>query len=304
MENYKLILSNIKAIGKAEIYLGNNNISMIAGNNNTGKSTILKILFSLIKCSNEEDCDFINTLKSELGNNVVNEYADYGEIELYKEDRIIYKIEISKGLYYKEIINNLEEIHYKDVTYIGNNNILELYSIWELILKDESTCYSTKDIIRKIKINSELDNGNIVSIDSILYNKIYDEDECRLIRVDTVGSGQSRIELLRSIINTSKSENLLLIDIPESGVHLGNIKNVCEILSSTESSKVIVSNNDLLIGRLKDESKVHIANKSAGSIECKNYSIIKYTENLSEIYDQYIEPLSEWRIEKVGRLIE
>ena len=193
-----LQLKNIGMIQEAAVNL--NGLTVIAGENDTGKSTIGKIVFALIKA------DMISLVKAHRGqseNFFTNRVANFNrQIELLFEGKISEKGEIaflnSETSHYRVVLNHhktssfdgpdeREVRHFKDATYIQTPLVWDLYDTFSTIsnLKTESDLlgistriaypYLLWDLYLKIKpvfAEEELDEIFREMVEHITSNKV------------------------------------------------------------------------------------------------------------------------------------
>ena len=154
----KLILENIGKISKADIQL--DGITVICGENNTGKSTIGKVLFSIY----ESLCDCDSVINQQRKKDIKDEYD-----KLHKDFIIICK-DISKSTnisiplnWLDKYVNNLIK-HDNDVQEIISNYCIDLFNLYN-IPKNTTNSRITRWNHRAITTLSDLCN---ISDDEIL----------------------------------------------------------------------------------------------------------------------------------------
>ena len=266
---YKLIIKNIQSIKYAE--LKNKGITVITGENNLGKSLILKIFYSLVAAKVKEE-KVEKILLSEINGFIIKNNENKGIIKLYKNNNLIYDLEITKNkeqISFNEIINNLNVIEYKDVIYLnGISNICDFEGVWDILLLKNEVKYSLKDTILKLKeFNNKIDISK-------------------------------RIDIIKILIENSNSKTLFLIEQPESSLHLNKIEELVKILRtvSDDSNLIITTYNSLLINYLIKEN-IYLAIK-----EDKG-SIVKENKSIKEILEPHIEPRTKLRKEKFKKIV-
>ena len=122
----KLILENIGKISKADIQL--DGITVICGENNTGKSTIGKVLFSIY----ESLCDCDSVINQQRKKDIKDEYD-----KLHKDFIIICK-DISKSTNISIPLNWLDKYvdnlikHDNDVQEIISNYCIDLFNLYNI----------------------------------------------------------------------------------------------------------------------------------------------------------------------------
>ena len=268
------------------------------------------------------------TFSTNLGQEIVPPILKYGEnygsIELIKDGVTIYKyITVEEenydeltdtvttgGIAFHEELNNLIEMDYQDVVYIQMNDILGFSSMWGDMLLNKNISNSTKDFIAKLMrsdnfIESEEDTLTYEK-GRVIYKTITD-GKARALDIRGVGDGFKRLSILNTLINNKCKKTLILLEEPEVGIHPNKIKVINDILikASENNTVVFTSHSNLLISYLMRKSNIHSAtnsNKDSNIMECA--TVIKYTEDKSEILDQYIEPLTELRLSKSNELLD
>ena len=256
---YRLVVKNIQSIQRAEIII--NNTSILIGNNDAGKSTVLKILYSVV-VSKVKNIKIQRILEQELDNYIFKNNGATGEIKLYKDENLVYHLDIKSlenKIEFYENTSDLDEIQYNDIIYIKNCNVYEFEPVWEHILKNDNTKYSTKDLILKLN------------------------------KIDNL-SGKKYINIIKYMLEYSDKETLILIEEPEQNLHLNEIKGLVELFKMRSNKDIIFTTyNNLILNYLVHDSEIFFAKKKEGNIN------IKVIINTEEIFRQYIKPYTEFR---------
>ncbi|MGL4992215.1 MAG: AAA family ATPase [Sarcina sp.] len=255
---------------------------------------------------------FSNIFLNELSSPVVNRGREFGEIILYKNEKVIFDIDIKdseNGMQFNEKINYLKELDYDDVTYLEIADILPLYPVWGDILNSSTIKSSMKDIIVKtMKFNNEnleFNNDSLVYMGGRLLYKTKSKGATRFININNIGDGYKRLSLLNSLIDNKivKKNTLFLLEEPEVGIHPKKMKEVVSIIKklSKDMDIVFTTHDNLLINNFINEIKIFKATgdtASQGVLECN--TIIKQCNKSEEILRPYIEPLTELRKSKLN----
>ena len=266
---YRLVVKNIQSIQRAEIII--NNTSILIGNNDAGKSTVLKILYSVV-VSKVKNIKIQRILEQELDNYIFKNNGATGEIKLYKDENLVYHLDIKSlenKIEFYENTSDLDEIQYNDIIYIKNCNVYEFEQVWEHILKNDNIKYSTKDLILKL---SQIENQK----------------------------GKKFINIIENILKYSDEDTLILIEEPEQNLHLNKMKMLVEILKRKEKNNDIIftTYNSLILNHLISDSEIFLAEKKEGNIN------IKLITNSEKIFRQYINPYTELRKSRVQDLFD
>ncbi|MGL4849477.1 MAG: ATP-binding protein [Clostridium sp.] len=265
---------------------------------------------------------FSTQVLMELTEPIIRYGTESGEIEFFKEEDLIYKVQFTKNkklfknntiqtknnLGITEECNRLKEMDYEDVTYIGLNDILALYPVWGDILIDGGIKSSTKDTVRKLmKCNNvrELEDG-LIAYDKSL-GLVYKAKE-KFININSVGDGFKRLAQIKTLINNKiiKRKGLVLLEEPEVGIHSNKIKELVEILESLVKSGVDIvftTHSSLFINYILEKSNIHLATSESEELFDAE-TIIQYTKDANEILAPYLKPLSELREAKFKSILE
>lgn len=137
----KLMINNIGMIEEANLNLSN--LTIIAGENDTGKSTIGKILYSLIKGINNSPVVFEEYRQRELRDlfNQMKRISYNYFLENYEKKEEIYfeKIKISNAQTKNNIFNFLENEYEKELKMNIEERQNELFCTKELFVDEEDT---------------------------------------------------------------------------------------------------------------------------------------------------------------------
>lgn len=252
MENI-LFLENIGVIRSAKINL--NGMCVIAGENDTGKSTIGKILMALIKTHNisekqtkitnrewkkeKEFCKLLQLLFNE-------ELKENGKIYLKRNQKNIYEVIIGKDSNYEF---KCEDRKYFDCTFIQSPFVWDLfdffrdvrlvndnarvynegrdivypYLLWDLYKKIESNPLPEYKQHKKFKqeIKQEITkiiNGNFLKDNAKSYKFYRGNNEILLVNVAT---GIKQFGILQTLLNNNRitPQGFLIFDEPENHLH-------------------------------------------------------------------------------------
>ena len=306
----KLQISNFAKIEKADINI--DGITVICGDNNTAKSTIGKILFSIF----DSNFDIEKKIVNELG-------KDIEEIILRYRNKIIINIVYPK---FKHLFNGkdfLKKINYPNIdnSDLINNikKIIKEYIHKGILLDIDSDIMDSiaKDILEKVttpyyKIINEIINRYFNSIFNKQINNLFDEksyanlkleiknkemdisfknDECINFESDFNITHSAfyidnpfiinnldkygKLSIIENkLINslTKGYDNDPLVGIFDSVNAKDTLKEVYDIISKIIDGKIIERNNGFYINYIESNVEINLNNISAG---LKSFVIIK-----------------------------
>lgn len=200
----KLILENIGMLKHAEIEIGN--LSVIAGENDNGKSTIGKVVFCIIKAINKYKEDLQESKEYKV-NEKINEIffllrrsvssLNEGSSELVGNIRLIRDSELKldgKLEQIDEIINNIESQQFLSEYALKELNIYHTELI-KLAVEPEDINKSIESALNKV-FASEFDSSIILSGEKVGFIKLFEND---LVLLDVKVSEGNKIKLLGEV---------------------------------------------------------------------------------------------------------
>lgn len=252
MNDRMLILQNIGAVKEAQIYL--NGICVIAGENDTGKSTIAKVLMAMIKTHNivfwkrkkRKNADSrkeFNILANQLFD---SEISQSGFAKICEEEKTFYQTTIKNNLCV-DFKSNEEDL-YRDVTYIQGSFIWDFFDFFRNVrlINDNAQIYGSRsklvypylfwDLYQKIEEDikenfhikgnlqnikqkiTEIIDGNFLKINKKTYKFYRNNQE---ISLKNVATGIKQLGILQTLLNNNRitPQGFLIFDEPENHLH-------------------------------------------------------------------------------------
>jgi len=229
----RIYLKNIGMIKEADVNL--DGLTLIAGENDTGKSTVGKVIFILAKAISfvKEDKEFLNKIEWL--------FDKVSKKQLLKKDTYIKLNEIEVDYFNKKVKLNKKKV---DVIFIETPFIFNLYETFSGINKANSIIdfeipfnYLWWDLYIKLssfaKTNSKINFDDIIcKIEKILHGKLkkYSEinkdkwvfvrDELEL-EMENIAMGMKQFAIIYALIKNGylTEEKILVIDEPEVHLH-------------------------------------------------------------------------------------
>lgn len=288
----KIILNDIGKIRNANVDL--NTITVIAGKNNSGKSTVGRILYSVYKGIKDE---------KDLGEKIISEYdslvrfgADEGTIEVNGD--IDCKISVTRDCETKFTTGDNKNIN---MVYLDDPNILDL-PIDADFLKEVLT-ETRLDILEMIKTKSdnpitlntieEIVDGDLVIKDDHFYYTTHDN-----IKMQNTSSGLKMFLILKAILKNGwiKENTVFILDEPEVHLHPEwqlKLSSILVELSQKYHAKILLNTHSPYLvnaievySALKEQDAQFYLTQNS-----ENHSdIVKVTSELDLIYKELAEP--------------
>ncbi|MEI0796770.1 AAA family ATPase [Brachyspira intermedia] len=296
----KLKISNFAKIEEADIKI--DGITVICGDNDTGKSTIGKILFSIFNFDNYKNERIKKDFRIKVSR-ILNKYISINKREYYYfelmdslYDDIDYPYnEINRDKLYNilkknihdRIINNISD----ETIYKAVDDILKVMSISEDKLKFQIMIYYFGNIfeyqinnlfnksenaeleleIKKQKMNIEFKNDECVKFDSdfnIIHNAFY-IDNPFIINYINSDIDTDNFILKKTIHDFISDDNKNVFDSVKNKEIL---EKVYDVLNSIMNSKIINKDDDFYLHYNENDIEIKLGNLSAG---LKSFVIIK-----------------------------
>ncbi|MEI0697624.1 AAA family ATPase [Brachyspira intermedia] len=296
----KLKISNFAKIEEADIKI--DGITVICGDNDIGKSTIGKILFSIFNFDNYKNERIKKDFRIKVSR-ILNKYISINKREYYYfelmdslYDDIDYPYnEINRDKLYNilkknihdRIINNISD----ETIYKAVDDILKVMSISEDKLKFQIMIYYFGNIfeyqinnlfnksenaeleleIKKQKMNIEFKNDECVKFDSdfnIIHNAFY-IDNPFIINYINSDIDTDNFILKKTIHDFISDDNKNVFDSVKNKEIL---EKVYDVLNSIMNSKIINKDDDFYLHYNENDIEIKLGNLSAG---LKSFVIIK-----------------------------
>ena len=296
----KLKISNFAKIEEADIKI--DGITVICGDNDTGKSTIGKILFSIFNFDNYKNERIKKDFRIKVSR-ILNKYISINKREYYYfelMDSLYYDIdypynEINRDKLYNilkknihdRIINNISD----ETIYKAVDDILKVMSISEDKLKFQIMSYYFGNIfeyqinnlfnksknaeleleIKKQKMNIEFKNDECVKFDSdfnIIHNAFY-IDNPFIINYINSDIDTDNFILKKTIHDFISDDNKNVFDSVKNKEIL---EKVYSVLNSVMNAKIINKDSDFYLHYNENDIEIKLENLSAG---LKSFVIIK-----------------------------
>ena len=318
----ELQLKNVGMIEEANVKI--DGLTVIAGENDTGKSTVGKALFSLLKgrtyakydngnLKNKVEWIFEKISKGELliNNSVI-------KLDINGNDSIFFDLENSKF--------KIGSIKFLEAIFIETPFVLNLIETFQSIANANSSDmlsfeieypYLTWDLYLKLKQKSKKNyfdkNQELINKISNILNKgtfIYDNNSLKwkFVRdnkeynLENVATGIKQFGILQMLLKNGyiSKERIIVFDEPEVHLHpkwqlemakiiVELVKNGVKVLVNSHSPYMIQS----LIKYVRDEKVVDKSNFYLAKKE-KTYSIIEnVNDDLNKIFKLLAEPMNE-----------
>ena len=220
-------LKNVGVISEADMLL--DNITLIAAENDSGKSTIGKALFTLINTMNYFEDEYISTVNKML------EVTHYGLVKLIEQEEEIYS---------KKIIKNLLENNFIFITKTEINNLKKyLEDILNETIKYKKKIFIDDKILQKIEVNiKEL-------------NKYVDKDNDIKKLLSLEKSLKEFLEALFKVFNETLDYNLIEKESFQKALKEEFETGIRNIFEDKEESSLILEdeNSSIEIKLLNDE---------------------------------------------------
>ena len=300
----KLKISNFAKIEKADINI--DGITVICGDNDTGKSTIGKILFSIFSSNynsakrirGEKGLSIINNIaKLQLNPSIVSNFSDFANkcTNEILDTLNIYNIENIKNIIINTIpkslisLNNIDNVSNEILKIMSvpyNKLMLEIISRYfsnifcEQInnLFNENTDSALELYIKNQKMNIEFKNDECVKFDSdfnIINNAFYIDNPFIINDVSSIiDDVNNEIDIyyffLEKTIYDFVSDNNK--NVFDSVRNKEILEKVYDVLNSVMNAKIINKNKEFYLHYNDNNTEIKLQNLSAG---LKSFVIIK-----------------------------
>jgi len=313
----KLQLENIGIIKNATVQV--NGLTVIAGENDTGKSTVGKVLFSIIKANNmaaaNQHCQFMNNMVNLVFDSQI---SNQGEVIIQDKGVSIYSVKFSQHRcvrccqpdsppFFKEstfiqtpLVWDLVDF-FDSVLRLKQNqemtqniapfSIKYPYIFWDVYVKMTNTPVEkdsqTNDLVKNIR---QIIQGGFEQHDK----RIVFQRQNESILLMNVATGIKYFGLLQRLAenNHLKPENLLIIDEPENHLHpewqLLLAELIVNLVNQHKVYVLINSHSPYLIEALKVYSDISIKEKTHfyfNELTHEGVKVKEVTDDLSFLFD-------------------
>lgn len=291
-------LKNIAKISTADVTI--EKITVIAGENSSGKSTIGKVLYSILENDKE---DLETRLNAHFFGTLLNLHKDsYGLID-FNSDDFSTKIEIKNDIFKIDTSGKsnvkvvyIDDPHILDIPKNVLKNLIGIYPEYRINLAN--TLFSNKDTNENEYVTAIADivNGKLVIKNEAFFLNL----NGNLIDIKNVSSGMKTLLILERLIALGKIDKhtLLILDEPETHLHPDWQVFLAEFvtaLAAKENVKILINTHSpYLLNAIEVFSN---KNKIVSSLKfylTENYenssNIVDYTENVEEVYKKMVVP--------------
>jgi predicted ATPase len=315
----EITIKHIGRLPKAKIIL--DGLTVIAGENDTGKSTVGKVLFSIIKANNmataNQHCQFMNNMVNLVFDSQI---SNQGEVILLDKGVPIYSINFSQHQCVCFECCQPELPHFfKESTFIQTPLVWDLVDFFDSVLRLKQNQEMTQNIapfsikypyifwdvyVKMTNTPVEKDsqtNDLVKNIRQIIQGGFEQRDkrivfqrQNESILLMNVAAGIKYFGLLQRLAenNQLKPENLLIIDEPENHLHpkwqLCLAELIVNLVNQYKVYVLINSHSPYLIEALKVYSDISIKDKTSfyfNELTHKGLEVKEVTDDLSFLFD-------------------
>ncbi|RKZ40834.1 MAG: hypothetical protein DRR16_08640 [Candidatus Parabeggiatoa sp. nov. 3] len=313
----EITIRNIGLLQKANIIL--DGLTVIAGVNDTGKSTVGKVIFSLIKANNmavaNQHCQFMNTMVNLVFDSQI---SNQGEVIVQDKGIPIYSVDFSQhqcvrfdyqksSPFFKEstfiqtpfvwdLVDFFDSVlrlkQNQEMTQnIAPSSIKYPYIFWDVYLKITNTPVDkdaqTTDLVRNIR---QIIQGGFEQRDK----RIVFQKKNESILLMNVAAGIKYFGLLQRLAenNQLKPEHLLIIDEPENHLHpewqLLLAELIVNLVNQHKVYVIINSHSPYMIEALKVYSDISIKQQTHfyfNALTHDGVEVKEVTDDLSFLFE-------------------
>lgn len=300
----KISLKNITRIKEAQVYV--EGITVIAGENNSGKSTVGRVIYNLLASKGDVNSkELVDRLKEEFDNSILNFNVDEnGAIDLendgfrvsfsVKENSIVASVEGEN--YYTPIY--LDDPHILDIRESLLENLKNIYpkhrlDLYEFLSKENSKVVES-DILDELRKKTD---GELFKKDGQFFYKTSGEN---LVDIKNTSSGLKTLLILERLLSNEliNDKTILILDEPEIHLHpewqlLLSRFIVCA--NKNFKAKVVLNTHSpYLLNAIEvysEKSGIYDGLKFYFSENDENVATIKdYTDRVEMIYKRLVSP--------------
>ncbi len=301
-DGMELLLKDIAKVANAQIEI--NSVTVIAGYNGSGKTTISKALYSLLEASSSESADPEKVAKalydSYQGQVITTLDADDSLLMLRDgKDNITLNLD-KNGL----SISSFAPIgaHYNKLYFKAPSRWIDSFSTTLFKSLEKPPLKAETELSKRYRaLLEEYAKGAIVDVGGKLYYKDFDFPTL-LIELSNTSSGEEILtELGRLFLNGSIIENsIIIIDEPETNLHPGKQVALARIIASLSiefgirfllSSHNIYFIRALEVAFAEEEEENHKFYLMKRDDNSPLFSSVDVTDSIEEIYHELYAPM-------------
>ncbi|KHD05994.1 hypothetical protein PN36_07960 [Candidatus Thiomargarita nelsonii] len=309
----EIIIKNIGILPKAKIIL--DGLTVIAGENDTGKSTVGKVIFSIIKADNMAATNQRQQLMNTMLNLVFDsQISTEGEVIVQNKGVPIYSVKFSQ---HQCVRFDCRHPFLKETTFIQTPFVWDLVDFFDTVLRLKQNQEFTQNIAPfsvkypyifwdlYIKItNTQVDsqtNDLVKNIRHIIQGGFEQRDkrivfqrQNESILLTNVAAGIKYFGLFQRLAenNQLKADQLLIIDEPENHLHpewqLLLAKLIVNLVNQHKVYVLVNSHSPYMIEALKVYSDMSIKGQThfyLNKLTNKGIEVKEVTEDLSSLFE-------------------
>ncbi|EDN71397.1 ABC transporter ATP-binding protein [Beggiatoa sp. PS] len=315
----EITIKNIGLLPKAKIIL--DGLTVMAGENDTGKSTVGKVIFSIIKAANmataNQHCQFMNTMVNLVFDSQI---SNQGEVIVQDNGIPIYSVNFSQHQCVRFDCHQPDSSHFfKESTFIQTPLVWDLVDFFDSVLRLKQNQEMTQNIapfsikypyifwdvyvkITNTPVNKDSQTDDLVNHIRQIIQGSFEQHDKRIvfqrqnesILLMNVAAGIKYFGLLQRLAenNQLKPDHLLIIDEPENHLHpewqLLLAELIVNLVNQHKVYVLINSHSPYLIEALKVYSDISIKERTHfyfNELTHKGVEVKEVTEDLSVLFD-------------------
>jgi predicted ATPase len=315
----EITIKHIGPLPKAKIIL--DGLTVIAGENDTGKSTVGKVLFSIIKADNmamaNQHCQFMNTMVNLVFDSQI---SNQGEVIVQDKGAPIYSVKFSQHQCIRFDCCQPDLPHFlKETTFIQTPLVWDLVDFFDTVLRLKQNQEMTQNIapfsmkypyifwdvyvkITNTPVEKDSQTNDLVKNIRQIIQGGFEQRDKRIvfqrqnesILLMNVAAGIKYFGLLQRLAENHqlKPENLLIIDEPENHLHpewqLLLAELIVNLVNQHKVYVLINSHSPYMIEALKVYSDISIKEKThfyLNELINERVEVKEVTDDLSFLFD-------------------
>jgi predicted ATPase len=315
----EITIKHIGPLPKAKIIL--DGLTVIAGENDTGKSTVGKVLFSIIKADNmamaNQHCQFMNTMVNLVFDSQI---SNQGEVIVQDKGAPIYSVKFSQHQCIRFDCCQPDLPHFlKETTFIQTPLVWDLVDFFDTVLRLKQNQEMTQNIapfsmkypyifwdvyvkITNTPVEKDSQTNDLVKNIRQIIQGGFEQRDKRIvfqrqnesILLMNVAAGIKYFGLLQRLAENHqlKPENLLIIDEPENHLHpewqLLLAELIVNLVNQHKVYVLINSHSPYMIEALKVYSDISIKDKThfyLNELINERVEVKEVTDDLSFLFD-------------------